>query len=116
MSFKGVRKPSIFFKTKTMGNYLSEIFAFVVGGGLTTLINIRTNKKIATLEYMERLKKFLEGENISLMDRIINIEEKLKAQEESFGNQIKVLTALKCERHPCSRRVPPTDMDIKTQQ
>jgi hypothetical protein len=98
-----------------MGNYLTEIIALLVGGGLTTLVNLRTSRKTANLEYMERLKKFLEGENVKLMERVTNIEAKLAAQEESFRNQITVLSALKCERHPCARRVPPTEMEIKQQ-
>ena len=84
-----------------MGNYLTEFLSFVAGGGLLTLINLRTSKKTANLEYMEKLKLFWEGENIKLMERVTNCE-----------SQIKVLFFLKCERNNCKLRIPPSETDF----
>jgi hypothetical protein len=87
-----------------MGNYLTEILSFVVGGGLTTLLNFGLSRKKAKLDQAQAAVDFWEGLNAKLILRIENLE-----------NQVKWLSDFKCERHPCAQRIPPTELDIKQQ-
>jgi len=86
--------------------YLSLIFTFIIGGGLTTLINFRLNKKAQEVanqsqkvDFADKAVKFMETQNDSLMERIVTLEE-----------DVKKLFVFKCEKINCKDRVPPTPL------
>ena len=92
--------------------YLSLIISFVVGGGLTTLVNWKNAKrkeKILTdsekVDFADKSMKYMEEFNDKLIKRIENLE-----------NEVKWLTAFKCEKNPCKNRIPPTPLDVKQEE
>jgi hypothetical protein len=92
--------------------YLSLIISFIVGGGLTTLINWKNSKRkekiqtdIERVDFADKSMKYMEEFNDKLIKRI-----------EALENEVKWLTAFKCEKNPCRNRVPPTPLEVKQEE
>lgn len=83
-------------------DYLSQIISFIIGGGLSTIVNLRLNKKSQSLDFTEKAVKFLEDRTDKLMEDIKKMQ-----------LQIDILSELKCEKNPCKHRIPPSAMEIK---
>ena len=76
--------------------YLNLIISFVVGGGLSTLVNLKLSSRTQKVDFADKAVKFMEVQNDSLMARV----EKLETDVETLLN-------FKCERPNCPTRVPP---------
>jgi len=83
--------------------YLSIIISFIVGGGLTTILNLRLSKKAMEtanksqkVDFADKAVKFMEGQNDNLMERVIRLE-----------SEILKLGTFRCERQECPTRIPP---------
>jgi len=75
--------------------YLSQIISFIVGGGLTTIINMRLSSRSQKVDFADKAIAFMDGQNDSLMKRICALEE-----------DVKRLSEFKCERPNCITRIP----------
>lgn len=77
-----------------MKEYLDMIFAFVVGGGLTTLINLKYLKRNSKLDFADKAVKFMDHVNDGLLERVGILEDKVKE-----------LTEMKCKKADCPDRI-----------
>jgi len=82
--------------------YLNLIISFVVGGGLSTLVNFKISNRKQKLDFADTAMEYMENFNAKLIKRI-----------ESLENEVKWLSELKCEKYPCKNRIPPSPMEIK---
>ncbi len=85
--------------------YLNLIISFVVGGGLSTLVNFKLLNKTEKVDFADKSMKYMEEFNDKLIKRI-----------ESLENEVKWLSAFKCEKNPCRNRIPPTPLEIKQEE
>lgn len=83
--------------------YLSLIATFIIGGGLTTLINWKLQKRsqqiltdVQKVDFADKAIGFMDRQNAGLMERICKLE-----------NDVKKLLQFKCEREKCNKRIPP---------
>lgn len=76
--------------------YLNLIISFVIGGGITALINVGITKRSLKVDFADKATKFMEGQNDIYRGRI----EKLEAD-------VQTLQIFKCEREKCTNRIPP---------
>lgn len=82
--------------------YLNLIISFVVGGGLSTLVNFKLRNKTEKVDFADKSMKYMEEFNDKLIKRI-----------ESLENEVKWLSEFKCEKHPCKNRIPATPLEVK---
>ena len=75
--------------------YLTLIISFIVGGGLSTLVNLKLSKRTSKLDYADRAIQFAEKQSDGLMKRVNNMEAELK-----------LLSKFKCEKIDCKTRIP----------
>ena len=81
-------------------DYLNLIISFVVGGGLSTLVNFKLRTKTEKVDFADKSMKYMEAFNDKLIKRIENLE-----------NEVKWLSEFKCERPKCTTRIPPLNND-----
>lgn len=77
-----------------MQDYISLIVSFVIGGGLTSMMNLRLNRKGAKLDLTEKLVEFWKEQAGDLLDRVDKLED-----------QVKELLKSKCIRKDCDKRI-----------
>jgi hypothetical protein len=75
--------------------YLNLIISFIVGGGLSTIINIGITKKSQKIDFAQKAMDFMEGLNDKYTKRIEGLEADVQA-----------LLKFKCERPDCANRIP----------